>query len=1013
MHWYHTAYFISIMVTVAVMGYIAWYSRRHRDSTPGAGVYMWVSLMVCLLAFFEGMSIISPTREWALFWFNARILSFASIPVLWFMFVLQYTGKPRLLSGPRVAALFVIPVVTQVMIWTNSLHGLWVVRDVGFHRAGPFYIAETAVRIAGPWYKVHLLYTYVLMMAGVTVLFINVSRMFRQSRGQALALGIGTLIMIMGSLFPTFNLIPGMEISPMIPIFSLGSLIIALGVYRYRLFETEPLVDEGKRIPRKLIMLLVIMSAGILVAGYLYYRHYEQRFREGVERELYSIVSLKVDELVRWRTERLGDANLLYHNDVMTSLVDRFFANTSDANVRWRLQTWLGKFRSAYRYDHILLLDARGAARLSFPHGTGDVCEYVLQNLDAIRRSGAVTFLDFHREAPDKPINLSLVVPVMYDGDTAGVLGFIVLVVDPDEYLYAMISRWPMPSRTAETLIVRKEGDDVLFLNELRFKKNSALKLRIPLTQHTVPAVMAAIGRDAVTEGFDYRGVPVVAATRAVPGSPWFMVARMDMTEVYAPVRERLWIMIVLMAALLSGAGAGIGLFWRQQSDRFYRDRYEAAEAMNALSAHQEALLSAIPDIIVEVDNNKIYSWANGPGIEFFGDDVIGREAAFYFEGEQDTYNRVQPFFYGDDAIIYIESWQRRRDGEKRLLAWWCRGLKDEKGNVTGALSTARDITDQKRGEAELLLKNIVFETSIAANSIADTDGIIRYANGSFLRLWGNESTDDVLGRPVSSFFADEGDATPVINTLNEKGAWEGEFVARRKDGSTFIVQAFATVIRDEKGELRGYQSSNIDITEQRKTENMIKQYTIELERSNLDLQQFAYVASHDLQEPLRMISSYLQLIEKRYKDKLDADANDFINFAVDGAKRLQSLISGLLDFSRVMTHGKPFDSVNVKEVLAEVNRDLEIQIRETGATVSHADMPLIAADRAQIHRLFQNMIQNAIKFRREGTAPLITITAEKSNGEHVFCVRDNGIGIEEQYFGPHIHHLPETPWPE
>ncbi|MDL5504069.1 MAG: PAS domain S-box protein, partial [Candidatus Methanoperedens sp.] len=123
---------------------------------------------------------------------------------------------------------------------------------------------------------------------------------------------------------------------------------------------------------------------------------------------------------------------------------------------------------------------------------------------------------------------------------------------------------------------------------------------------------------------------------------------------------------------------------------------------LRSLSLSYEAILSAVPDIIMEVDINKIYTWDNKAGFEFFGDDVIGKEAAFYFEGEQKTYNIVQPLFAGREDVIYVGSWQRRKDGERRLLAWWCRVLKDSNGNATGALSTGRDITDIQRGEEML-----------------------------------------------------------------------------------------------------------------------------------------------------------------------------------------------------------------------------------------------------------------------------------------------------------------------
>jgi PAS domain S-box-containing protein len=189
------------------------------------------------------------------------------------------------------------------------------------------------------------------------------------------------------------------------------------------------------------------------------------------------------------------------------------------------------------------------------------------------------------------------------------------------------------------------------------------------------------------------------------------------------------------------------------------------------------------------------------------------------------------------------------------------------------------------------------------------------------------------------------------------------------------------------------------DITARKQADDERRRYTEELKRSNQDLQQFAYVASHDLQEPLRMITSYLQLIERRYKDKLDADANDFIQFAVDGAKRLQSLIIGLLEYSRIGTHGKPFEKIEINNVIARVLTDLKLQISETEAVVNSGEMPAVTCDRIQMSRLFQNLIQNSIKFRRAGTDPVIDLSCKKTDNEYTFCVCDNGIGIEKEYY--------------
>ncbi len=169
------------------------------------------------------------------------------------------------------------------------------------------------------------------------------------------------------------------------------------------------------------------------------------------------------------------------------------------------------------------------------------------------------------------------------------------------------------------------------------------------------------------------------------------------------------------------------------------------------------------------------------------------------------------------------------------------------------------------------------------------------------------------------------------------------------------------------------------------------------LEESNRELQEFAYIASHDLQEPLRMISSYLGLIERRYNDKLDKDGKEFIDYAVDGAKRLQVMINDLLQYSRVTTKGKPFEKTDMEEVLEKVLMNLKIAVEESGGAVTHDQLPEIMADQVQMERLFQNLLGNAIKYHGD-RIPEVHISVKRNKEEYEFSIQDNGIGIQEEY---------------
>lgn len=216
-----------------------------------------------------------------------------------------------------------------------------------------------------------------------------------------------------------------------------------------------------------------------------------------------------------------------------------------------------------------------------------------------------------------------------------------------------------------------------------------------------------------------------------------------------------------------------------------------------------------------------------------------------------------------------------------------------------------------------------------------------------------------------------------------------------KKDGTRITVEVSTfPVRRGGRVEVLGISR---DITERKRAETKLKETMDELARSNAELQQFAYVASHDLQEPLRMVTSYVQLLARRWRGKLDRDADEFIAFAVDGAIRMQDLINDLLAYSRLGTRASPFAPTDCNEVFENALNNLRLAIDGSGAIVKCDPLPTVYGDTVQLVQVFQNLIGNAIKFRRE-QPPRVEVSVTQSNKEYVFSVRDNGIGIEPQY---------------
>jgi len=242
-------------------------------------------------------------------------------------------------------------------------------------------------------------------------------------------------------------------------------------------------------------------------------------------------------------------------------------------------------------------------------------------------------------------------------------------------------------------------------------------------------------------------------------------------------------------------------------------------------------------------------------------------------------------------------------------------------------------------------------------------------------------------------------DAAYSDSVREGKDSYEIEHrVVQKGTGEVRWVHEKCQHFRDPSGRIIRSVGMVHDITERKQAEEQLKKAADELRRSNVALRQFAYAASHDLREPLRNMASFVRLLEKRYKNEIDEKADQYIDYIVDSSKRMQALIEDLLDYSRLETKGKILESVNCNELIDKTITDLEASINESKAEVTHDTLPNIVADSLQLSRLFQNLISNAIKYRG-AEKPRIHISASRGKDEWVFSVRDNGIGIDPEYF--------------
>jgi PAS domain S-box-containing protein len=349
-------------------------------------------------------------------------------------------------------------------------------------------------------------------------------------------------------------------------------------------------------------------------------------------------------------------------------------------------------------------------------------------------------------------------------------------------------------------------------------------------------------------------------------------------------------------------------------------------------------------------------------------------------------------------GAIYQNELLRQTQEELRLLNEQLETIVLERtSDLAKEIRLNSNVTEQLR-ESEEKYRSIV-ETANEGIWKIDADLITTFVNEKMADMLGYTS-QEMTGRSAMDFMDEAGKVgirkNYVHRRQNLKESFEQEFI--RKDGTRIITAVNISPFQNSIGEFSGSLGLLTDITERKKVENALKESREKLLQSNKELESFARIASHDLQEPLRMVSSFTQLLEQQYGDKLDDRAREYIQFAVEGAHRMYNLLNGLLSYSRIQRKRNEYTAVDLNHVLENVKKNLAISITKRNALISSEKLPVILADESQINQLLQNIISNGIKFSNE--PPRIYVSSKTERDKYIVSVRDEGIGIEPQYYG-------------
>jgi len=481
---------------------------------------------------------------------------------------------------------------------------------------------------------------------------------------------------------------------------------------------------QTPKIPRYLILLFLLLILTIGTGGFLYYENQKIHIKKERERELLAISDLKVNQIVAWRKSRHADAEVLFENYQMVQQLRQWLKSREKSRVMEEILGWMSSFRGHHDYSSIFLLDEKGNVCLYTSEAYDEVGPYARTFIDEAIRLRKVIWVDLYDEKDSRHIHLDLLVPLVpreSDGLPSGVL---LLRINPYQFLYSYIQAWPTQSRTAESLLVRREEFEVLFLNELRHQKNTALSLRLPMVGKQTVAVQAVQGVEGVVEEVDYRGVEVLAAVRKIPGSPWYLIAKVDRDEIYAPIGEHAIFVIAIVGVLILSAGIIVGFLWRNQTARFYRKQYDNEIERQALLQHFEYLVKYANDIILLADRNwKIFE-VNDRAVEIYGysrDELLKMDIKQLRAPEQRFLLEKQFQQLEEQKGLTLQTIHQRKDGTRFPIEASLRVIEVEGEKFYQSI--IRDITRRKKEEEER--DKLIRELQAALTKVKTLSGLV------------------------------------------------------------------------------------------------------------------------------------------------------------------------------------------------------------------------------------------------------------------------------------------------
>ncbi len=741
-------------------------------------------------------------------------------------------------------------------------------------------------------------------------------------------------------------------------------------------------------VPRGLWIFYLVISIVILAGGIVFFIAQKNQLTDEKSAELSSLAELKVNQITNYRIERYAEGHFLYGNQTFINTLKKFLSDPTTENKN-SINDWLATILTNHAYVDINIINPQTYKIIySINNDSIDHSGAYVPEAAKCLETGDITFSDLELNPADSSIHLDIFVPLLLQTHTnTEKVAVVQFVINPENGLFEVMQSWPTHSKTGEVLVVKKEGNNVVFLNELRFKKHSALTFKLPITSPDLPAAWVAVeGLETVKEGFDYRNERVLAATRKIPGTDWNLVVKVDTNEVYSGLVLRGIMIFSLIVFMLIALALGFIAFWRNRESHYYRFRLEDADTINKLSRIYKLMSNVEQSIIVADNKEKLLAEAckiifTDGGYDLCWIDMLNRDSGKF---EQIA------LFNSDDRYRETADSAIENNPMEGSTTFWST-------IIAGKQFVSNDIQNDTNLSSERKLSIHPELKSLAAFPLSQNltiSGIVK-----------------VYSTKVNHFSEDE---LKLMNGLAQELSFALKKIDAERNEELIKKELMESEqkLRSQNEELARLNEKHLSVIEELKKSNEnIQRINKELiiarekaEESDRLKSTFLANMSHEIRTPMNAIIGFASFLGK--SDLTDSEREEYSKIIVDRSDELLQIINDILDISKIESKTLVLypETFVLDNLLDELNliytNKLETLGRNKIRIVCKKPPGVkpfsVTTDLLKFRQIFTNLLDNALKFTETGKIQFGYYAIE---GDILTCfVADTGAGIDQKY---------------